>query len=107
MARAKAPPKTRSPLEDRFARLCAKWQLPPPALNVTVLGREVDALWPRQQLIVELDGFAYHRHRAAFERDRARDAALQAAGYRVVRLTHQRMDSEVGSIAAELRRLLR
>jgi very-short-patch-repair endonuclease len=68
---------------------------------------EVDALWPREQPIVELDGFSFHRHRAAFERDRARDARLQAGGYRVVRLTYRRLADEPSSVAAEIRRLLR
>ena len=68
---------------------------------------EVDALWARERLIVELDGFAFHHHRTAFERDRARDAALQAAGYRVIRLTHRRLEREPVAVAAEIRRLLR
>ena len=68
---------------------------------------EVDALWARERLIVELDGFAFHHHRTAFERDRARDAALQAAGYRVIRLTHRRLEQEPAAVAAEIRRLLR
>ena len=42
-------------------------------------GHEVDMLWREQRLVVEVDGFAYHSGRAAFERDRRRDAALQAA----------------------------
>lgn len=75
--------------------------------NVTVDGLEVDALWPRERLIVELDGFAFHRHRAAFERDRARDAALQADGYRVIRLTWRRLEEDPAAVAAELSGLLR
>jgi very-short-patch-repair endonuclease len=104
---AQATTVTRSPLEDRFASLCRKHHLPPPAVNTVVLGFEVDALWPRERLAVELDSFAFHRHRAAFERDRARDAALQAAGYRVIRLTHRRLEQDSASVAGELRRLLR
>jgi very-short-patch-repair endonuclease len=38
-------------------------------------------------LIVELDGYAYHRTRKSFERDRRRDAALLTAGYRTLRVT--------------------
>jgi very-short-patch-repair endonuclease len=106
LAESRAPIVTRSPLEDRFAVLCRKHRLPEPVRNTTVLGFEVDALWPREHLIVELDGYAFHRHRAAFERDRARDAALQAADYRVLRLTHRRLEENGSVVAAQLRRLL-
>jgi hypothetical protein len=50
--------------------------------------------WPTHRLIVELDGWETHRTRAAFEQDRARDAALTAAGWRVVRFTwHEPRDT--------------
>lgn len=96
----------RSPLESDFGSFCREHGLPSPATNAYVLGLEVDAVWPVARLVVELDGFAYHGHRAAFERDRKRDAALQVAGYRVLRLTHRRIASEPAAVAAELRRLL-
>jgi very-short-patch-repair endonuclease len=99
-------PVTRSPLEDRVVELCRQHGLPLPRTNAIVLGREVDAFWPDQRLMVEADGFEFHGHRAAFERDRARDAAMQAAGYRVVRLTHRRLEREPAKVAAELNRLL-
>jgi hypothetical protein len=55
---------------------------------------EVDFHWPTHHLIVELDGWETHRTRAAFEQDRARDAALTAAGWRVVRFTwHEPRDT--------------
>jgi uncharacterized protein DUF559 len=101
------PQYTRSALEERFAEFCLAHKLPPPSLNCSVLSFVVDALWPRQRLIVELDGFAFHRHRGAFERDRARDAALQAAGYRVVRITHRRLEENEREVAEQLSRLLR
>jgi len=103
---AREPERVRSPLEQRFADFCRACGLPPPVTNVEILGSEVDAFWPAQRVIVEVDGFGFHRHRAAFERDRARDAARQAAGYRVVRLTHRRLQREAGVVAGELRRLL-
>jgi hypothetical protein len=106
MEAALEPVGTRSPLEDRFALFCRERGLPAPAFNCTVLNREVDALWPRERVIVELDGFEFHGHRAAFERDRTRDAALQAAGYRVLRLTHLRLEGESEEIAGEIRSLL-
>jgi len=42
------------------------------------------------RLILELDGFAFHSSRESFESDRRRDLALQALGYRVIRLSYER-----------------
>jgi very-short-patch-repair endonuclease len=78
-----------------------------PTTNARVAGYEVDAYWPAQRLIVEVDGWRYHGTRRAFERDRRKDAALQAAGYRVVRITYRRLRHESHAVAAELALLLR
>jgi very-short-patch-repair endonuclease len=103
---ARAPEAGRTRLEDRLLALCREHCLPAPHTNVEVLGREVDAFWPEAKLTVEADSWAFHRHRAAFEDDRARDAKMQVEGYRVLRLTHRRMKREPDEVAAELRRLL-
>lgn len=63
-------PATRSELERLFGDLCREQGLPPPRVNHLIAGFEVDAVWPRRRLVVELDGYAYHRSRSAFERDR-------------------------------------
>jgi hypothetical protein len=99
-------PETRSELERRFVHLCAEAGLPTPVMNAQVAGFEVDALWPRAGLVVELDGYAFHGTRAAFERDRAKDAALQVAGYRVLRLTHRRLTTEPATVEQLIRPLL-
>ena len=106
LAETNAPARTRSPLEDRFAAFCQAHRLPPPATNILVLDHEVDALWPAARLIVELDGFEFHRHRAAFERDRTRDTRLLLAGYRTIRVTHRQLDTEPTKLATQLRHLL-
>lgn len=106
LAEARAPQITRSPLEDGFAAFCRDRRLPTPVFNTTVLDYEVDALWPTQRVAAELDSWEFHRHRAAFERDRARDAALQVAGYRTIRITHRRLHGEATTLANELRVLL-
>jgi hypothetical protein len=98
--------RTRSALEDRFAAFCRHFELPPPAKNVLVLEKEVDAAWLDRKLLVELDSWEHHAHRAAFERDRKRDVALLIAGYRTARVTHRRLDSEAATLAAEIRHLL-
>lgn len=97
---------TRSELERRFIDLCRSAGLPRPAVNAVIAGFEVDAVWPSARVVVELDGFRFHRTRAAFERDRVRDAALQLAGYRVLRVTHRRLEKEPVAVAEAVRSLL-
>jgi very-short-patch-repair endonuclease len=98
--------RTNSELERTFLALCRTKHLPPPALNTLIDGYEVDAVWPEHKLIVELDGYAYHRTRKAFERDRKRDAALLRAGYRTLRVTALRLEAEPEAILAEVGVLL-
>lgn len=107
LAEARADEITRSPLEDLFAAFCRKHRLPTPSFNTTVLDYEVDVLWPAQRLAAELDSWEFHRHRAAFERDRARDTALQAAGYRTIRITDRRIANDPTTLLHQLRALLR
>ena len=78
---------TRSEAEERFLALVRKAQLPVPDVNVRLAGYEVDFLWREEHLVVEVDGFAFHSSRAAFERDRLRDAELQGRGFRIIRVT--------------------
>jgi very-short-patch-repair endonuclease len=108
LAEARAPLTTRSPLEDRFAEFCRKHlaDLPAPLTNVSILDHEVDAYWPGHRLVVEMDSWEFHSHRAAFESDRARDAKMQAAGYRVIRLTHRQLETEAPRITTQLRKML-
>jgi very-short-patch-repair endonuclease len=100
------PRLTRSEAERRLLELIAAARLERPVTNVRVNGWEVDAFWPRHRLIVEVDGYAYHGNRAAFERDRRKDAALTAAGYRVVRITWRQIADEPHGTVAVLARLL-
>jgi very-short-patch-repair endonuclease len=101
---------TRSELEERFLALIARHRLPRPLLNVdlAVRGRffEVDCLWRRARLVVELDGHAVHGTRKAFAADRERDRLLLGDGWGVVRLTWGQVRDEGPRIAAELRALL-
>jgi very-short-patch-repair endonuclease len=104
---AREPVFTRSPLEDRFAEFCREHLADlPPLTNVSILDHEVDAYWPTHRLVVEMDSWEFHNHRAAFESDRARDAKMQAAGYRVIRLTHRQLETEAPRITAQLRKML-
>jgi very-short-patch-repair endonuclease len=100
------PAPTRSELERRFLELCRDADLPAPSVNAGVLGYEVDALWPERRVVVELDSYGFHRARSAFEQDRLRDAALQVAGYRVLRITDRRLRTGARAVVQEVRSLL-
>jgi hypothetical protein len=106
-----SPGRTHPGLEDDFLALCRRHGIETPALNAglsTTLGPlEVDAFWPRQRLIVELDGGATHLTRRAFEEDRRRDAALVEHGFRVIRLTWARVTEDEPGVSRQLQRLLR
>jgi very-short-patch-repair endonuclease len=71
-----------------------------------VAGFEVDFFWPQARLVVEVDGYRVHGHRAAFERDRRKGLALVAAGYRVIRITWIQLVHEPVLVAAQLARAL-
>lgn len=97
---------TRSELEEVFLRLCVAGDIVRPLVNARVEGYEADFLWPEVRLVVETDGRQSHGTHVAFERDRARDAHLVAAGYRVVRFTHSQVTRSPAEVTALLRSLL-
>jgi very-short-patch-repair endonuclease len=94
--------RTRSEAERLMLSVLAQAGLPAPVTNSRVLGMEVDFLWPGARLILEVDGYAFHGHRGAFERDRRRDQALTAAGYRVIRVTWRQLVREPLAVVARV-----
>jgi len=97
---------TRSEMENQFLSLCAEHDIPRPRVNAIVEGYTVDFFWRAQRLIAETDSRRYHATRAAFERDRARDAALTVGGYRVVRFTYRQIQREAAGVAGTLLALI-
>ncbi|HYP56100.1 MAG TPA: type IV toxin-antitoxin system AbiEi family antitoxin domain-containing protein [Solirubrobacterales bacterium] len=99
--------RTRSDLERDFLRLCRRHHLPRPEVNV-MAGRDlVDFLWRDRRLIVETDGYRYHRGLLAFEEDRARDLRLRELGFQVIRVSEAMLDGEPERLAETLGRALR
>jgi very-short-patch-repair endonuclease len=96
------PAFTRSEAEERFLDLLRRARIDPPEVNTRLLGLEVDFYWPRRQLVVEVDGRAFHSSPLDFERDRARDAELAAVGIRVVRVTWRQLTSAPEAILVRL-----
>jgi hypothetical protein len=97
---------TRSELEDAFVALCDAAGLPRPLVNTSIEGIDVDFHWRAERLVVEVDGFRYHGTRRAFERDRARDAQLAAAGWRTLRFSHVQVFEHPGAVIRAVTRSL-
>jgi hypothetical protein len=97
---------TRSEFEDAFIEFASRYDLPAPITNTQLHGYEIDALFPAERVIVELDGAEFHLDREVFESDRERDAALLEAGYVTVRITWERLKQQPAREAARLRKIL-
>jgi very-short-patch-repair endonuclease len=91
---------TRSELEEAFLRLCDDHAIPRPEVNGLIEGFEVDFVWRDVRVVVEVDGYAFHRSPSAFERDRERDAILTTNGWRVLRFTHAQITGRPAWVAA-------
>jgi very-short-patch-repair endonuclease len=98
---------TQSQLEILFLELIRSAGLPEPQVNVFLLGELVDFYWPEHKLVVEADGWGFHRSRRSFEENRLRDTKLQIAGIRVIRPTYKRIVHEPRALLADLTALLR
>lgn len=96
------PGMTRSRMERELRALVRSAGLPAPQSNVKVHGYEVDLYWPAHRLVVEFDGWSTHSSRTAFESDRLKDAALQLAGERVIRVTGRQLERRPHELVARL-----
>ncbi len=81
------------------------WVANPP---LRIEGRVIrpDVLLGEAQLILEVDGWAFHGGRDAFQLDRDRQNALTTAGYRVLRFTWQDLTDRPQAVVARIRRTL-
>jgi len=97
---------TRSKAERALRRLVAGAELERPIFNTRLMGVEVDAYWPRRNLVIEVDGYRAHGHWAAFQRDRAKANKLVGAGYIVLRFTWHQLTRKPLVVVAEIARAL-
>lgn len=106
LAQAGGPRRTRSEAERRFLSMLRSAGIESPRTNAPVGRYEVDAVWERERVIVEIDGYAFHGSRRRFEHDRRRDAELQAAGWLVFRVTWRGMTEDALATVARLAAVL-
>lgn len=74
-------------LERKFLSLVRGAGLPAPETQVWVSGYRVDFYWPRLGLVVEADGWRYHRTSGEQTIDNRRDQAHAAAGLTTLRFS--------------------
>jgi very-short-patch-repair endonuclease len=72
-------------LERRFLAIVRGGGLPLPETQVVLNDYRVDFYWPHLGLVVETDGWRYHRTSGEQTTDRRRDQAHQVAGLTTVR----------------------
>ena len=97
---------TDSELERRFLRIVRRAGLPLPETQVQLAGR-TDFHWPKLGLVVETDGFRYHRTPARQARDNRRMQTHLAAGRTAVRFSHHEIRHESKRLASLLADLVR
>ncbi len=95
---------TRSAAEAHLVRSFPLWGIEAPLVNQDIGRWEVDFLWPAQRVVLELDFYATHKGRFAYERDREKTADLEERGYRVLRIDGEELD--VPALRRRLTRLL-
>jgi very-short-patch-repair endonuclease len=97
-----SPAATRSEMEEAFLRLCDDHDIQRPETNSRVEGIEVDFVWRHRRLIVEVDGYRYHRSPTVFETDREKDVTLQLRGWRVMRFTWRQITRRARWVAGAI-----
>jgi hypothetical protein len=102
-----SPAPTASPLEDIVLDLILKAGFVHPEVNAPyVLPDRIvypDLRWPQQRLIVEVDSREWHSDPFAQREDARRQADLEAAGERVLRVTHAQATAHAERTLARLR----
>jgi predicted transcriptional regulator of viral defense system len=97
-------PFTRSDLEDATLQLFGSFGIAQPECNAWISDGEklveVDFVWRESGLIVEVDGWRYHRSRWRRRQDAAKTAALEAQGWRVRRFWEFEITGTPAQVAA-------
>jgi hypothetical protein len=106
LAKAASPGKGRDPQQMIFDALALQhpdiervWEA-----EGLVPGRRFrgDIYLPGSRVVVEMDGFAYHRSKEAFQKDRERQNLLVQHGYRVLRYYTRQVFNDLDAVVAQI-----
>jgi hypothetical protein len=107
---ADGPAPTRSQLEDLLLDLLDAAGIERPEINAPLrFGTQTitpDCLWREQQVAIEADSVAWHDHKLTREHDADKQAQLEAAGLRVLRITWQQITRQPQQTLARIRAAL-
>ena len=95
-----------SELEKGLLKLLRDHGLPLPVTNRPASRRHVDCRWPGRRLTVELDSYAFHNSRHAFELDHRREREAYARGDQFRRYTWGDVFERPATVLDELQPLL-
>jgi len=98
---------TESEAEEAFLAIVRRAGLPDPIPQCIIEGRRRDFVWPRERIVVEIDGRTFHDTTAAFERDRLRDNQVGLAGWLALRFTRRWVVHRPGDVQRDLIRAFR
>ena len=97
-----------SVLESKAARIWKRLGLPPPQVEVTVLGEDgeyrIDFTWPEAMLRVEVDGFGFHSSLASFQDERTRNNDLASDDYMRLQYTYGDVTKRAARTGAQVAR---
>ena len=107
---ADGPAPTRTELEDAVLDLLDKGGIERPEVNAPLrFGTTTiipDYLWRKKRLAIEADSVTWHDHKLTREHDADKQAQLEAAGYRVLRITHHQATRDPQQTLARVRAAL-
>lgn len=92
--------------EEDFLLWCERFRIPIPRVNAHVHGVLVDAHWPLDAVVVELDGAGNHSTRAQRRVDKRKELKLREHGITVVRYDWDLLHDEPKRIRSDLTRQL-
>ncbi len=99
-----------SGLEARFFAVLVAAGIEPPVRQVDLGGAawegRVDYYYRRHRLVIEVDSDRHHTSKLDAEADARRDAALEAAGFRVLRITEGQLKDRPWEVVALVRAAL-
>lgn len=81
-------------LERKFLAIVLAAKLPTPETQISVNGYRVDFYWPQLGLVVETDGWRYHRTSGEQATDRRRDQAHMTSGLVSLRIAEDQIRYE-------------